>query len=180
MRDKKSIQGLFALALILILTAFASCSSSSDNTLTPPSATTGLIVTVTTSGTGGSYAPRNVAAIWIENSAGAFVKTLTVYAQARQSDLTNWNTSSSGNRVDAITGATQSNVGTIYGAWNGTDVAGKVVADGTYKVCMELTDKSTTGNFSTFAFTKGTAAVTLTPANVPSFSAISLKWIPLL
>lgn len=50
--------------------------------------------------------------------------------------------------------------------------------DGVYKVRMELTDKNATGNFSTFTFTKGPQGVTLTPANVPSFSSISITWEP--
>ena len=151
----------------------------SCNTTNPPTATSGLIVSTVTSGTGGSYAPKNVVAIWIENSSGTFVKSLTVYAAERKYDLTNWGSSSNENTTDAVTGATRSGFGTIYGIWDGTDVKGAVVADGTYNVCMELTDKSTTGNFSTFSFTKGATAQTLTPANVPSFSNISIKWMPL-
>jgi hypothetical protein len=179
MRNKKNMQGLFSLSFLLILAIFASCSSGSS-TPAPVTATTGLFVSVATSTAGGNYTPRNVVAIWVENSAGTFVKTLTVYAQAREYDLTHWSASSGGNKVDAITGATQNSFGTIKANWNGTDTSGKVVADGTYKVCMELTDKSSTGNFSSFQFTKGTATATLTPANVQSFSSISLKWIPLL
>jgi len=177
MKNRTKIQLLFSFMLVVLVINTFSCTSS--NPPTPPANTTGLTVSVATSTTGGSYAPRNVVAIWIEDNAGKFVKTLTVYAQARTYDLTNWNTSSAGNLTDAITGATQSSYNTIYGSWNGTDATGKVVADGTYKVCMELTDKGSTGNFSTFPFTKGTVTATLTPANVPSFSSISIKWVPL-
>lgn len=178
MKHKRKIQRLFPLTLGILMVLSISCTSTNPPA-TPPAGSAGLTVSVTTSTAGGGYAPRNVVAIWIENNAGQFVKTLTVYAQARASDLTNWSSSSGGNKVDAVTGATQSNYGTIYGVWNGTDVSGTVVADGTYKVCMELTDKGSTGNFSAFPFTKGTAAVTLTPGNVSSFSSISIKWVPL-
>ena len=178
MSIRKNKQWLLSLTLGIVLAISISCSTSS--TPAAPTTTTGLTVAVTTSATGGSYAPRNVVAIWIEDNAGKFIKTLTVYAQARDYDLTKWNTASGGNKVDAVTGATQSNVGIIYGTWNGKDAAGALVPDGTYKVCMELTDKGSTGNFSTFAFTKGTTAATVTPANVPSFSSISIKWVPLL
>lgn len=141
--------------------------------------TTGLVVTTVTSTTGGGYSPRNIVAIWIESNAGVFVKTLTCKAAERKYDLTKWESSSKGNTVDASTGATLTSFGTVTGVWNGTDVNGKVVADGTYKVCMELTDKSATGNYSSFTFTKGTVAATQTPANAPSFSSISIKWMPL-
>ncbi|MDD4970272.1 MAG: DUF2271 domain-containing protein [Paludibacter sp.] len=138
-----------------------------------------LNVTVTTSATtGAQYVPRNVLAIWVQNSSGAFVKTLLVYAQARISELTNWNASSGGNTVDAITGATQSSHAVRTCTWNGTNVSGVVVADGTYTLKMELTDKNATGNLGTFTFVKGPAAQTQTPAAVPSFSAITIKWTP--
>jgi len=39
-----------------------------------------LAVSVTTSSTGGNYAPRNIVAIWVEDNSGKFVKTLLAYA----------------------------------------------------------------------------------------------------
>jgi len=179
MKQKKKIQRLFPVTLVILLTFLISCSTSSSDTPTSPTNTTGLIVSVVTTTAGGSYAPKNVVAIWIENSAGTFVKTLTVYAQARKSDLTYWETSSAGNTVDAVTGATQSKFGTVYGSWNGKDKNGITAPDGTYRVCMEITDKNSTGNYSSFTFTKGAAAETVKPANTPSFSSISIKWMPL-
>jgi hypothetical protein len=141
-----------------------------------------LTVSVTESTAGGGYAPSHIIAIWIENGSGVFVKTLMAYANTRIQYLTNWVSNSAKNKVDAVSGATQNSFTTRTATWNGTNVngtiSGPVVADGTYKVCMELTDKNGTGNFSTFTFTKGPTAVTLTPANVPSFSAISIKWVP--
>lgn len=163
-------------SIILVIFAAVAVSCTTTN---PPTATSGLSVSTVTSGTGGSYAPKNVVAIWIENNSGTFVKSMTVYAAERKYDLTNWGDSSNKNVTDAVTGATRSGFGTITGTWDGTDVKGTVVADGTYKVCMELTDKSRTGNFSSFSFTKGAAAQTLTPTSVPSFSKISIKWLPL-
>ena len=138
-----------------------------------------LNVTVTTSATSGAqYSPRNVEALWVVDNTGKFVKSLLVYAQARISELTNWNNSSSGNKVDAVTGATQSSHGVRTCSWNGTNVSGVVVADGTYTLKMELTDKNGTGNLGTFTFVKGTTTQTQTPASVPSFSAITIKWTP--
>ena len=138
-----------------------------------------LNVTVTTSATSGAqYSPRNVEAIWVVDNTGKFVKSLLVYAQARISELTNWNTSSAGNKVDAVTGATQASHGVRTCSWNGTNVSGVVVADGTYTLKMELTDKNSTGNVGTFTFVKGPTSQTQTPAAVPSFSAITIKWTP--
>ena len=147
--------------------------------------TTGsLTVIVTTSSAGGGYAPRNVVAIWVENSSGGFVKTLLAYANNRRTHLNTWEAStttagSAFNITDAISAATQSSHGTRVCQWNGTDYNGTLVADGDFKVRMELTDKNGTGNTASFSFTKGLTAVNLTPANVPSFSSISLAWTPM-
>lgn len=178
MKKKRIIPLRFTLIVGVVVALSISCTSNNPPTI-PAASTTGLNVSVVTSSAGGTYAPRHVLAIWIENSAGTFVKTLVAYVKDRDYDLTAWKTSSTGNTVDALTGATQTSDGTISGTWNGTDVSGKVVADGTYRVCMELTDKGSTGNFSFFTFAKGLVALTITPPNAPSFSSINIKWVPL-
>ena len=143
-----------------------------------------LTITATTSATGGNYAPKNIVAMWIEDNQGNFVKTLLAYAQTRKTHLNTWEASTTAagspyNTVDAITGATKSSHATRTCSWNGTDINGILVADGTYRLRMELTDKNSTGNFSTFTFTKGINPENLAPANVPSFSSISVSWDPL-
>jgi hypothetical protein len=140
-----------------------------------------LSVSVTTSSTGGNYAPRNIVAIWIEDNSGKFVKTLLAYANTRKTHLNTWeaSTTTAGNAfntIDAISGPTQSSHGTRTCQWNGKDYSGKLMTDGDYKVKMELTDKNATGNTASFTFTKGPNAQKLTPANVPSFSSISINW----
>lgn len=144
-----------------------------------------LTVTATTSSAGGNYSPKNIVAIWIEDEQGDFVKTLLAYAQTRKTHLNTWEaaTTAAGspfNTVDAITGATKSSHATRSCSWNGTDVSGTLVPDGLYKIRMELTDKNGTGNFSTFTFTKGADPENLNPANVPSFSTISINWEPVI
>jgi len=52
------------------------------------------------------------------------------------------------------------------------------VADGTYYVWMELTDKNATGDYSSFAFMKDKTSNSQTPDDVPSFSSISIAWQP--
>lgn len=141
-----------------------------------------LSVSVATSSTGGNYAPRNVLAIWVEDSSGKFVKTLLAYADKRKQHLNTWEaaTTAAGsvyNSVDAITGATQSSHATRTCSWNGTDYNKKAVADGDYKLRMELTDKNATGNTASLTFTKGPNAQKLTPADVlPSFKTLTLNW----
>ena len=94
--------------LFIGLFATVSAQNYSSSASTPGT----LTVTVTTSATtGGAFIPRNIVAIWVQNSSGQFVKSLLVYAQSQIQWLTNWNTASAGNKVDAITGATQSSHG---------------------------------------------------------------------
>lgn len=142
-----------------------------------------LSVSVTTSSAGGNFAPKNIEAIWIQDDAGNFVKTLLANAATRKTHLNTWQaiTLASGseyNVVDAVTGSTKTSHGTRTCTWNGTNVSGTIVADGTYHLYMELTDKNATGNISSFTFVKGTSADSQTPANEPSFSNISLDWQP--
>lgn len=142
-----------------------------------------LTVTVTTAQTATAvYAPKNILAIWVEDNSGKFIKTLMAYANTRKAYLTKWGTSTSAigssyNIVDAISGATLSSHSTRTCNWNGTDYSGKLVADGSYKLCMELTDQHISSNYTFVAFTKGTTNQNLTPADVPpSFKSIAVSW----
>lgn len=139
-----------------------------------------LNFSVITASTGGNYAPRNVFVVWVEDASGNFVKTLSANADKRIQYLYKWSASTSAknslyNRIDAMTGATLSGHGTRTGTWNGTDYNKNIVADGTYYVCFELTDKHAQGNYSRFAFTKG-ADNKVIPANTTGFSNISVQW----
>ena len=144
-----------------------------------------LTVTATTSNAGGNFEPKNIVAIWIEDEQGNFVKTLLAYAQNRKTHLNTWEASTTAagspfNIVDAISGATRTSHATRTCTWNSTDINGTLMPDGIYKVWMELTDKNSTGNFSSFNFTKGADPNNQTPLNVPSFSSISINWEPVI
>lgn len=144
-----------------------------------------LTVTVTTSKTSSpSYAPSHIVAIYILDSQGKFVKTLLAYAAERKQYLVNWRSvttvaGSAYNTVDAVTGATRSSHASRTCNWNGKNRTGTSVDDGTYTVRMELTDNDGKAqNLASFAFTKGTSPVTLTPATTAGFSNITIQWQP--
>ena len=140
-----------------------------------------LSVTATTFTASGTYAPKNIVAMWIQDSSGKFVKTMLILGSTRKAHLTNWVTATPvGNSIDAITGATQTSHGTRTCTWNGTDVSKVLVADGTYTVKMEMTESNSGTKLGTFTFDKGPNEVTLTPANIQSFMNISIKWVPTL
>lgn len=97
------------------------------------------------------------------------------------------------NIVDAITGATRTDafnppatnplpLASYSISWDGKDVAGTIVADGTYTVWYEAAWVDGTRNQSdalqSFTFTKGTAIATTNPANVGPLSAMTLTWTP--
>ena len=142
-----------------------------------------LTVSVGTSEAGGNFAPRNIVAIWVEDDAGNFVKTLLAYAATRITHLNIWQASTAAagtefNRVDAITGATRTSYSTRNSSWDATDYTGLLVPDGNYNLWMELTDQNGTGNFTSFPFVKDTNPANQTPADAPSFSNISINWDP--
>ena len=142
-----------------------------------------LTVTVTTEDAGGNFKPKNILAFWIGDSSNNFVKTMLAYADKRIQYLYTWKekTSAAGsqyNRVDAITGATRSSHDTRTCTWNGTNISGEQLQDGTYTINLELTDKHAQGSYSTFTFEKGPNEVTMTPSNVTSFTNISIHWQP--
>lgn len=139
-----------------------------------------LQVTVTTVSPGGKYSPRNIGAIWISDGSDRFIKTLNVWADRRAKYLKRWNTATSAamlpaSRVDAISSATKSSHGVRTGTWNCKNTAAMPVADGSYKVCFELTDYDGDGPYNCVPFTKSTAPFTLTPADAPSFTARKLE-----
>src|SRR5678815_2109637 len=103
-------------------------------------------VTFTTSPTPyEDYAPRNVVAVWVEDDAGGFVKTLMRYGVKRAEYLLAWedvaaDRSEIDGDPDVITGATRSGHGALTVTWNLVDWHGNPVADGTYRIHFELTD----------------------------------------
>jgi hypothetical protein len=81
---------------------------------------------------------------WIEDNAGAFVKTLAVWGQNAEdlADVEPWftiaksPTDTLGNTVDAVTSPTLIGNKNLSVSWNGTDVKKAAVPNGTYKFCV--------------------------------------------
>ena len=164
---KKKITNIFAKASFFALLAFTSNS----------------FAQAPTANTAGTLSPSHVAAVWIENGSGAFVKTKLKYGKtSNMNHLFTWTANSTSNVVDATTGATlTSYTAPLTFTWNGTDVNSSVVADGTYNVMVELGwgEPATTAHaLATYSFVKGPAGVNLTPTGTTNFSNISLVWTP--
>jgi hypothetical protein len=81
---------------------------------------------------------------WIEDNAGAFVKTLAVWGKNAEdlADVEPWftvaksPTDTLGNTVDAVTSPTLIGNKNLSVSWNGTDVKKAAVPNGTYKFCV--------------------------------------------
>ncbi|MFM2290963.1 MAG: hypothetical protein RIS29_776 [Bacteroidota bacterium] len=179
-----SITGL-TLGLTYYVRAYATnaigTSYGSEVTFTTTDATAGtMTASVSTSTYSGQYAPRHVMAVWVVNSSGTFIKSLNVYGNNYTSYLTNWKSASSSNKTDATTGATLTSHASVSCSWNGKNVSGTVVPDGTYKLCVEFTEANSSGKYAVYSFTKGSTASTGGTAVTSSsyISLGSLSWAP--
>jgi hypothetical protein len=163
--------------------SFVESGSFAEGGLSKEAGACSLVVTVTTVSNGGQYSPKNIGAIWIENSSRTFVKTLAVWAATRIKHVSLWNSSTAAaglpsNKVDAITGATLSSNQTHDVSWNCTNTTEAIVPDGVYYVFFEMDDDNSTGPNTSVAFTKGPTATQVTPPNDRNFINISLTFIP--
>ena len=136
---------------------------------------------------------QHTLAVWIQTSAGAFVKTKLRYVGGGTSDhLPTWATAASCggsatsgacNTVDGTTGATCSAWKTYTVSWDGKKGAaatGTLQPDGVYKVTIQSTwDHGTSGTATTsYTFTKGPAVDHQTPAAGTNVSGVTLNWQP--
>lgn len=127
------------------------------------------------------FAPNNIVAVWIETPGGTFVRTLAQWAATRKQYLLAWNTSSKGNNVDAVTGATFTAHGTRTVSWDLRDVNKTMVANGNYVVKMELADRNATStaqnNEAAFTFTVGPTPVNMT-TSAGRFNKVMIVYTP--
>lgn len=126
----------------------------------------------------GEYAPKNVGAVWITNDQNVFVKTLERWAVKRSKYLVKWKAASGSNVVDAVTGATRSKHGPHSLSWDGTDVSGNLVPDGTYRVYMEFTEKNGAGPWTSIDVVKGASPADITPADLAAFTGQHVTYTP--
>ena len=145
--------------------------------------------------TSGNYESdgRYPIAVWIESctpcgtTAGTstFVKTKIINWGGSTSNtgdhLPTWRTKSGMNTVDATTGATSTNFAQRTVNWNGTNVSGTQVPDGSYRIVVQETwghNGATAIRY--FPFTKGPSIDSQTPTTDTNFTTISLIWSPTL
>lgn len=141
-----------------------------------------LTFSCSTDAPSGSWGTRHVLAIWIEDTQNPsnFVKTKAKYGHD-DDHLTEWVAKSNENLVDATTGATLTSYNTRSVIWDGTDVSSNVVADGTYKIFIEMgwgRDKTNQHSVMSFQFIKGAEMVQLTPTGNSNYTDVVVNWTP--
>ena len=142
-----------------------------------------LAVSVTTILPPKGYSPKNVGAIWIQDGAGKFVKTLAVWAKSEVQRLTAWTSVTGGagvprDKTDAITSATAPQPGLRMATWNCTTFTRAPAPDGPYSLCVEITQHNGSGPMNCVAFTKGSMPVKVMPPDTPNFTLQSLVFTP--
>jgi hypothetical protein len=148
-----------------------------------PVATGSLRVTLTTTTQPGAFAPRNAVAIWIEDAAGTFVKTIDRHSGVRTQHLVAWNAAAGAGDTDGVSGASRLDHATpitFNYKLKGRDQ--QVIPDGTYTIRMESTEVNAVAanenNQGTFTFTKGSVADTQTGLSNGGFENVSLEFTP--
>lgn len=148
------------------------------------STTARLNVTFTTSQTATpQYAPNNIVAVWVENSAGTIMKTVGRWADIRRDSLVAWKLKSGIDDVDAVSGATRnSHAQPLTLTWDMLDRNAAVVPDGTYTLRMEVADRNATAatqnNQGTFTFVKGAAPQMQTALSNGGFTNVTINFTP--
>jgi PKD repeat protein len=171
----RSVSCLLVLILSVILLSGFTGNDSKDS-----KSSSGLLTfTVRTVTQNGTYAPKHVLAIWVEDADG-FVKTRKAMANQRKQYLYTWKAASNYNVVDAITGSTLNSHQTHTVSWNCTDLEGNIVPDGDYTIWVEFTEKHAQGPLYSLTFTKGPNTQSIFPADQTYFKDIQLDFVPLI
>lgn len=153
------------------------CVGSGDGEGTPGT----LTVEFRTATYHGHYEPTNCGAVWIEDVSGQYIATPAIWAGIRMRNLFIWDARRCHQDVpDVITSATLDDHNTPHTAtWDGRDLDGKVVPDGTYVLNVEVTeDEFNYGRRVEVQFDKGTEPVTLEPEDTESVKDLKLSYAP--
>jgi hypothetical protein len=134
------------------------------------------------------YAPFNLWAVWVEDSAGNFVRTIGRNdSAAYMQHVVAWTAASGGRNADtdAVSGATRADHGNgLSITWDLTDRSGALVADGIYTIRMELADENTAAggapannNQATFTVDKNGTSSTQGPLSDGGFNDVDIAYL---
>lgn len=128
-----------------------------------------------------TWGPANVGAVWIEDAAETYVKTLDVWAGIRKKSLYKW-----GKRAcqmgepDAVSGATLPMPGEHEAMWDGKDLKGNIVPDGLYRLYIEVTEtESDVGRTAIYDIPKGPMPFMLEPPDAVPHQGLKISYTPM-
>ena len=122
-------------------------------------AAAGLNVSVTAvDPPGGSFGNSYEIVMWIENAAGAFVRTFGLWGhQTNSNDLPIWTSHNGGSTtVDGVTSATLTSGKAVNATWDLTNASATVVPNGTYTYNLEISNHHSATTGYTDWYAKGT------------------------
>ena len=96
--------------------------------------------------------------MWIQNAAGAFIKTFGLWGhQTNSNDLPIWTSHNGGVKtVDGVTSATLTAGKTVSATWNLTNASGTAVPNGTYTYNLEMSNHHSSTTAYTDWYVRGT------------------------
>ena len=135
-----------------------------------------LTFDVTTLSQGGKYSPKNIGAIWVQNSAGSFVKSLELWAKQRRRYLSKYNAAvGATGAVDIVASATLTSHKTHHVSWNLQDRTGARVQDGQYSLLVEVTDYDGPGKWYSIDFDTRDGAQRVMPTAAQYYTSMALQ-----
>jgi hypothetical protein len=137
-------------------------------------AVTSVVFDVTTLAQGGFYQPRNIGAIWVQDSSGKFMKSLEVWAGIRSRYLSKYSSARGGMPVDVTASATLNSHKAHHAMWNLKDRSGQAAPPGKYTLVIEVTDTDFTGKFDTIDFDTSQGPQQLTPPNATYYTTLKV------
>jgi hypothetical protein len=135
---------------------------------------TSVAFDVTTLSQGGFYQPRNIGAIWVQDSSGKFMKSLEVWAGIRSRYLSKYSSARGGMPVDVTASATLNSHKAHHATWNLKDRSGQAAPPGKYTLVIEVTDTDFTGKFDTIDFDTSQGPQQLTPPNATYYTMLKV------
>lgn len=170
-----------------VLVLLAGCSSIGDEVPDAPAsgAPGTLVLTYSSTPSGGQFSPLNCSVAWIESPGGTLIKTIDRKCGIRSVYLIAWSTKSGGDGadVDAVTGGSRvDHEAPISITWDLRDRLNGIVADDTLTIRMESTEGNVTSpaqnNQGVFSFVKGPQVVEETGLSNGGFVDLSLTYTP--
>lgn len=126
------------------------------------------------------WGPANVGAVWIEDAAENYIKTLELWADVRRKSLYQYGKRAcQKSEPDVVSRATLPMPGDHKVMWNGKDLQGRTVPDGLYRLFIEVTEtEADIGRAVKYEFPKGPMPAMLQPPDAEPHQGLKVTYTP--